>query len=590
MATSHRLTTPPSLLPQLPPQLIASLASPGAQPACSPSHHRPPRVPRAGALQLHLVRGHACDPCVCPCKTSVRTAWKGHCAGKVSAAKERAGNGKCEPEERRQPESAQLQPFCRGRFPPHSAGLVTSAWPRRKKRRREHKEEWGARRSRAGAALSFKAAEGSRGSGGRREESGLCLRAVSGSTMSPFTWPRSVWAGALHGCSLLSCRAVEASTLQQERLQAIAEKRKRQTEIENKRRQLEDDRRQLQHLKSKALRERWLLEGAPSSASEEDEAMKKQMQEDEVKTKELEETIQRLERELESLENSSSATSTKENLAEVAAPMKDEKAENVPSVQKSPLGTAVAEKKVSGSPMKAVQGTDMMKAAMYSVEITVEKDRVTGETKVLSSTTLLPQNHCVQGIKVYEDELKVVHAVSAEDGALQNEAQPLSSSEVDELLHKADEVTLGEATAGGEAPGSAASSQKATPRREITGLQAKPRENSTEGAEPSREQPVTMIFMGYQNVEDENETKKVLGLEGTIKAELVVIEDAESKPEPAGKDHAPPNGTALEPAAAPLQGDEVPGGEKPGTNAAETKEAEPDMDAKKQRCKCCTVM
>uniref|UniRef100_A0A8C5NKZ7 Paralemmin-1 n=1 Tax=Junco hyemalis TaxID=40217 RepID=A0A8C5NKZ7_JUNHY len=74
---------------------------------------------------------------------------------------------------------------------------------------------------------------------------------------------------------------------------AASEKRKRQTEIENKRRQLEDDRRQLQHLKSKALRERWLLEGAPASASEEEEAMKKQMQEDEVKTKELEETIQR---------------------------------------------------------------------------------------------------------------------------------------------------------------------------------------------------------------------------------------------------------------------------------------------------------
>lgn len=184
----------------------------------------------------------------------------------------------------------------------------------------------------------------------------------------------------------------------------------------------------------------------------------------------------------------------------------------------------------------------------------------------------------------------VVHAVSAEDGALQNGAQPLSSSEVDELLHKADEVTLGEATASGDAPGSATSSQKATPRREITGLQAKPRENSTEGAEPSREQPVTMIFMGYQNVEDENETKKVLGLEGTIKAELVVIEDAESKAEPEGKDHAPPNGTALEPAAAPLQGDEAPGGQKPGTNATEAKEAEPDMDAKKQRCKCCTVM
>ncbi|NXT59090.1 PALM protein, partial [Pluvianellus socialis] len=402
------------------------------------------------------------------------------------------------------------------------------------------------------------------------------------------------------------CRVVEASTLQQERLQAIAEKRKRQTEIENKRRQLEDDRRQLQHLKSKALRERWLLEGAPTSASEEDEAMKKQMQEDEVKTKELEETIQRLEKELETLENGSSVASTKENLAEAAAPAKEEKAEAIANTQK--VGTAAlggqgccSEKKVSSSPMKAVEGTDMMKAAMYSVEITVEKDRVTGETKVLSSTTLLPQNHCLQGVKVYEDELKVVHAVSAEDGALQNGAHPLSSSEVDELLHKADEATLSDAVGrevpakAGDGAGSAPASQKPTPRREIVGLQAKPRESTAvlppgEGTEPSREQPVTMIFMGYQNVEDEDETKKVLGLEGTIKAELVVIEDAESKPEPERKDHAPPNGTALEPTAAQPLGEEGLGGQKPGANAADAKEAEQETDVKKQRCKCCTVM
>ncbi|XP_068776374.1 paralemmin-1 isoform X2 [Struthio camelus] len=390
-------------------------------------------------------------------------------------------------------------------------------------------------------------------------------------------------------------RAAEASALQQERLQAIAEKRKRQAEIENKRRQLEDDRRQLQHLKSKALRERWLLEGAPASASEEDEAMKKQMQEDEVKTKELEETIQRLEKELETLENGSSAPSTKENLAEAAA-AKEEKAEAVPNAEKSPLGTVKAEKKVSSSPVKAAEGADMMKAAMYSVEITVEKDRVTGETKVLSSTTLLPQNHCLQGVKVYEDELKVVHALSAEDGALADGAQPLSSSEVDELIHKADEVTLSDVSerqAKGEegkrgAPGSAPSSRQPTPRREITGLQATPREDSS-ALPPGQgtEQPVTMIFMGYQNVEDENETKKVLGLEGTIKAELVVIEDAESKPEAARKEHTPPNGTALEPAAAPPPQEEGP---QPGARDTDPTEAEQDMDVKKQRCKCCTVM
>ncbi|XP_042179848.1 paralemmin-1-like [Oncorhynchus tshawytscha] len=96
-----------------------------------------------------------------------------------------------------------------------------------------------------------------------------------------------------------------AEVSQQERIQAIAEKRKRQTEIENKRRQLEDDRRQLQHLKSKALRERWLLDGAP----EEDETQRR-LQEDEERTKALEKSILCLEQDIEELEN---PVVTKEN-------------------------------------------------------------------------------------------------------------------------------------------------------------------------------------------------------------------------------------------------------------------------------------
>ncbi|XP_054469939.1 paralemmin 1b [Anoplopoma fimbria] len=88
-----------------------------------------------------------------------------------------------------------------------------------------------------------------------------------------------------------------AEVSQEEKLQAIAEKRKRQTEIENKRRQLDDDRRQLQHLKSKALRERWLLDGAPA-----EEETQKRLHEDEVKTKLLEQVILRLEQEIEELE------------------------------------------------------------------------------------------------------------------------------------------------------------------------------------------------------------------------------------------------------------------------------------------------
>lgn len=115
--------------------------------------------------------------------------------------------------------SAPLQPFCPGR--PPSARLSVLLGPGRKE---EHKEDGGARRRCVGAALGFNAAEGSGGS--RKEEPGLCLCALSGSTMSPFTRLHSphlsVRATALHGFSLLSCRAVEANTLQQERLQAIA--------------------------------------------------------------------------------------------------------------------------------------------------------------------------------------------------------------------------------------------------------------------------------------------------------------------------------------------------------------------------------
>ncbi|XP_032992718.1 paralemmin-1 isoform X2 [Lacerta agilis] len=315
---------------------------------------------------------------------------------------------------------------------------------------------------------------------------------------------------------------IDTGIIQQERLQAIAEKRKRQAEIENKRRQLEDDRRQLQHLKSKTLRERWLLEGAPSSTAEEGDALKKQMQDDDLKAKELEESIQRLEKELEQLENGISASSTKENMAEETRGVgKEEKAPRTP---KTPLGSA-----------------------------------------------------------------KVVHAVRGEDGTLENGLQQLSSSEVDELIHKADEVNLSEA----KEPRSNPPSQKPTPRKEITGVQAKPVESpklmpAGQGPEPSKEQPVTMIFMGYQNVEDEDETKKVLGLEGTIRAELVVIEDAENKAgDCRGKEHAPPNGSAT---AATPQKEENQAGEPPAANSTDPKEAERELDAKKQRCKCCSVM
>ncbi|KAM3876304.1 paralemmin 1a [Diretmus argenteus] len=351
---------------------------------------------------------------------------------------------------------------------------------------------------------------------------------------------------------------------QQERLQIIAEKRKWQTEIENKKRQLEDDRRALQHLKSKALRERWLLDGAPSAGPEQDEA-RKQLEQDEAKTRNLEETISGLEQELEELETGGSV-----------------------------ITHTIVKVKVHKSPrLNKSSGPEEMKRAMYSVQIKVERDKVTGETKVLSSNTLLPVDLCHQGVKVYEDEQKVVHEMNGE-----NNVHQLSSSEVDDLIHKADEASMMSQTVPTVELHEGPQEAPEPPREEITGLEAKP------GVEPgideaSTEKPVTMVFMGYQSVEDEAETKKVLGLEGTVKAELVLIEDGDGKTSPVGNEEGasakevqmappPPNGSASS-APPPAKAQETPESNSEKTGEPEGGATE-ISNKEKQPCKCCTIM
>ncbi|CAF92854.1 unnamed protein product, partial [Tetraodon nigroviridis] len=87
-------------------------------------------------------------------------------------------------------------------------------------------------------------------------------------------------------------------------------------------------------------------------------------------------------------------------------------------------------------------------AAMFSVEITVERDRVTGETRVLSTNTKLPVDLSPRGSSSMRTNKKA--------------------------------PGLGTRSAAG------ASEQK----------------------------PVTMVFMGYQSVEDEDQTKKGPGAAG----------------------------------------------------------------------------
>uniref|UniRef100_A0A669BQP6 Paralemmin-1 n=1 Tax=Oreochromis niloticus TaxID=8128 RepID=A0A669BQP6_ORENI len=224
---------------------------------------------------------------------------------------------------------------------------------------------------------------------------------------------------------------------QQDRLQLIVEKRKWQTEIENKKRQLEDDRRALQHLKSKALRDRWLLEGA--SAGPEQNEVCRQLEQDEARTRSLEETIDRSE---------------------------------PPNEQK-------------------------------------------GDVKV-------------------REELGLMRSKS-----------PLPQVPV-----------------------------------EITGLEAKVG-GEPSVAEASTENPVTMVFMGYQSVEDEDETKKVLGLQGTVKAELVHIDDPNGKTSGGEKEADPPLPTSKAPPTSTKPPMAIPVASN-GETAGKEKEKKP--------CKCCSIM
>ncbi|XP_039190364.1 A-kinase anchor protein 2 isoform X3 [Crotalus tigris] len=70
----------------------------------------------------------------------------------------------------------------------------------------------------------------------------------------------------------------------------------------------------LQAIASKALREKWLMQGIPASSPAEEEARKRQSEEDELKVKNLEGNIHRLEQEIGKLECEESQISAKEQL------------------------------------------------------------------------------------------------------------------------------------------------------------------------------------------------------------------------------------------------------------------------------------
>nr|XP_010334273.1 paralemmin-2 isoform X7 [Saimiri boliviensis boliviensis] len=372
--------------------------------------------------------------------------------------------------------------------------------------------------------------------------------------------------------------------LHKERLQAIAEKRKRQTEIEGKRQQLDEQILLLQHSKSKVLREKWLLQGIPAGTTEEEEARRRQSEEDEFRVKQLEDNIQRLEQEIQTLESEESQISAKEQII----------LEKLKETEKSFKDF-----------QKGFSSTD---GAVYAMEINVEKDKQTGETKILSASTIGPEGVHQKGVKVYDDGTKVVYEVHSGGTVVENGVHKLSAKDVEELIQKAGQSSLG----GGHGSERTviADGSLSYPKEHMLCKEAKlemvhksrkdhssgnpgqqAQAPSTAGPEANLDQPVTMIFMGYQNIEDEEETKKVLGYDETIKAELVLIDEDDEKSlrEKTVTDVSTIDGNAAELVSGRPISDTTEPSSPEGKEESLATEPAPGTQ-KKKRCQCCVVM
>ncbi|NXX95531.1 PALM2 protein, partial [Centropus bengalensis] len=406
------------------------------------------------------------------------------------------------------------------------------------------------------------------------------------------------------------------------------EKRKRQTEIEGKRQQLEDQILQLQHFKSKALREKWLLQGIPAGSAEEEEARRKQSEEDELKVKKLEENIHRLEQEIQKLESEESQISAKEQLILEKLKETEKSFDNLQKVHRTNLTVSCsltpdavnyihsqipelpALYSRTAEPVPGRDGASRV-AALCTMEINVEKDKQTGETKIVSASPVGPDEAHQRGFKVYDDGTKVVYEVHSGGTVVENGVHKFSSKDVDELMQKAGQSSVkgGYETMTVSDRNAVADGNLSHMKEQMLFKEAKlemvhkptqghavnpqPQDKPCGGEAPeaSADQPVTMIFMGYQNIDDEEETKKVLGYDETIKAELVLIDEDDEKSlrEKTVTDISTMDGNAAELVSGRPLSDTTEPSSPEGKEESLPLEAAPGTQ-KKKRCQCCIVM
>ncbi|KTF88703.1 hypothetical protein cypCar_00014107 [Cyprinus carpio] len=245
---------------------------------------------------------------------------------------------------------------------------------------------------------------------------------------------------------------MEEAELLKERIQAITNKKKIQEEIAHKRLEIDREKLKLQHVKKRSVRDLWLMDGMNSSNAQETQ----KALEDAQQTKHLKSSIHGIEKEIEALEREEMNISTNEGLilkrlkAIEKSPEDIIKAANADFISEpiyihstvsnmlKPSKPLLKQRKKQDLETEAK--TDQTKPALFAMEINVQKDLRTGESQVLSTSTISPQELQQKGIKVYDDGRKSVYALRTDThqpGA--NGVDELSPVEVEELLRQASE-------------------------------------------------------------------------------------------------------------------------------------------------------
>ncbi|XP_036446469.1 paralemmin-1-like isoform X1 [Colossoma macropomum] len=213
----------------------------------------------------------------------------------------------------------------------------------------------------------------------------------------------------------------------QQRLQAIAEKRRAQEEEDRVRRETEEEWLKLAQRKRKSLRDQWLMEPTPSSteasgtqttpwtptqraeeSAEETQSTQKEIKEEDEKTANM---------------NDEQPSPFMENVPSDLSENNKEEPTQANSGEQERTAGATSETVVASNPGDLLQKGQLERSVLGVLEIQVERDPKTGATTIKSMAPLSSAALDATGQAVFDDGRRTVHAVGEVEGSQHSEEE-----------------------------------------------------------------------------------------------------------------------------------------------------------------------